>query len=488
MNRMSYEYLPKYGPIRSVKIDAWKYPYKPFCQNPTISKTDYAKYKELLYNKMPFESENKAYLTALSASFATSLLNNTENQSADSIISGLLNLYDVYQKKIPMLAARIPEWICDFCLINESPHIFFETCVSRIFNAFFANDYFIWDCVSSYSQGNNIAAEEKTMLALNGLCRTDYKSFSHRNSQTKLYESSIRAVLPVVLQKAARENGKDFFIPPPKKLFRNAYSGLACKSEVLKTFEIVYLPFSECTELCVLTTESVKFTENLIRQGSGIKSKISGISLPADYRKIISDTLRERFPEFFPPLAKVGRKHKKNDSVLKKKNDENKKNSATAKKIADFSVDLKKAEELESESWQIAELLSGDYENDEITVSLGKTENADNSFKIGITDNTANHSNKPEINVPEEWKDFFATLSENEKAFLSCISQNKNTAAFAKKLGGLSLGFADSINEKAMESYGDIVIDVQAEIPQFLDDYKSELCKIFGELYNTEVP
>lgn len=488
MNKMSYEYLPKYGPIRSVKIDAWKYPYKNFCQNKNINETDYAKYKELLYNKTPFESDNKAYLTELSAAFATSLLNNAENQSANGVISGLLNLYDVYQKKIPMLAARVPEWICDFCLINESPNVFFEICVSRIFNAFFANDYFIWDCVSSFLQGDIIAAEEKTTLALNGLCRNDYKSFSHRNSQTALYESAIRAVLPGVFRKAATENGKDFFIPPPKKVFRNAYSGLACKSEVLKTFEIVYLPFSECSELCLLTTESVKFTENLVRQGSGIKSKISGISLPADYRKLISDTLRERFPNFLPPLAKVGRKPKKNDSDVAKKNAENEKKSATAKKIADFSVDLKKAEKLESESWQITELLSGDYGNDEIAVSLCKTENADNSLKINLTDNTAKMSNKREINVPEEWKDFFATLSENEKAFLSCIAQNKNTVAFAKKIGGLPLGFADSINEKAAETYGDIVIDVQTEIPQFLDDYKSELCKIFGELNNTEVP
>ncbi len=487
MNKMSYEYLPKYGPIRSVKIDAWKYPYKNFCQNKNISKTDYAKYKELLYNKIPFESDNKAYLTALSAYFASSLLNNAENQSDESVISGLLNLYDVYLKKIPMFAARVPEWICDFCLIKESPEVFFQICVSRMFNAFFANDYFIWSCVSSFLQGNIADAEEKTMLALNGLCRNDYKRFLHRNSQVKLYESAIRAVMPQVFRKAAPENGKDFFVPPPKTVFRNAYSGLACKSEVLKTFEIVYIPFSECSSLCSLTTESVKYTENLIRQGSGIKSKIPGISLPVDYRKLISDTLRERFPNFLPPLSKVGRKPKKFDGILAKANSEKENFAPTSEQVEKFSVDLKKAEKLEAESWQIAELFGGDYGNDEITVNLCKTENAENPPSKSLSPNSPIDSKKHKTNVPEEWKDFFETLSQTEKDFMSCIAQGKNTVAFSKKLGGLPLGFADSINEKASETYGDIVIDVQTEIPKFWDDYSMELCRIFADLNNTEV-
>ena len=49
------------------------------------------------------------------------------------------------------------------------------------------------------------------------------------------------------------------------------------------------------------------------------------------------------------------------------------------------------------------------------------------------------------------------------------------------------MGYADSVNEKASDTYGDIILACDGINVDFIEEYKDELTEIFRRLYNTEV-
>ena len=49
------------------------------------------------------------------------------------------------------------------------------------------------------------------------------------------------------------------------------------------------------------------------------------------------------------------------------------------------------------------------------------------------------------------------------------------------------MGYADSINEKASDTYGDIILLTDGVKIGFIEDYEQELRDIFKDMYDTEV-
>ena len=60
------------------------------------------------------------------------------------------------------------------------------------------------------------------------------------------------------------------------------------------------------------------------------------------------------------------------------------------------------------------------------------------------------------------------------------MAKGGDVEALARSHGAMALGLCDSVNEKASDSYGDIIIDTSGAALSFFEDYRDELCDIFG--------
>ncbi|MDF5708206.1 MAG: tellurite resistance TerB C-terminal domain-containing protein [Nostoc sp. S4] len=97
----------------------------------------------------------------------------------------------------------------------------------------------------------------------------------------------------------------------------------------------------------------------------------------------------------------------------------------------------------------------------------------------------------PEVNtlerIPEEWTNFLVNLPEYELQVLKAIVEQDNTKATIKKIAEANITMPnlliDSINERANDTIGELIIDSDLEIPEVYPEYKTHIKKMI-EMYD----
>ena len=456
-------------PVVSLKVCEWEYPYEPF----DTKKCDATPYGNEAFGVIEYASE------LIRDAFCN-------KKSIDSALGELVLLYTEQKSQKGLLHVFIGEWICDLALVFGVPNEIFRLCSRRAFEVAFVADFAAGDYICSFLKGED-SCDDKLFSALTVLSEYDYTKSPCLKSNREIYQKAMRAAVSVALKKALSEYGTGFFVPTGKRITRSAFSGLPCERECSKQLCAEYIPFSENTELCAFITALVKYTDNLVRQGLGIKSKLVGFTLSADYRRLISDTIRQAIPGFLPLPARAGRKPKKENE----KSDTGKKEEIQQQpEPINLMIDFSRAKRLEAESWRLTSLIGSDYGTNDISINVndmygeGAKEEAvlkekpvkDNTEAVALCEN-----------IPEEWRELFSLLTIEEKTVLCLVARGMDVQETIKKNGGMLKGVADSINEKAYDAYGDIIVEDVGRSLEFIPDYKDELTDIFYTLKDTEV-
>ncbi len=426
-------------------------------------------------------------LYILSIWHISDIIDKSVGKAPRETIDELVSVMQLHCEKFPVLRRLFAEWICDFCLISGELSYLGELFGKNIKSASLAADFLIGDFLGCFPFDDRESSCEKLLLALPYLCDYDYTLSVHFKENTELYGKVLCAAVLNTLCEAAEEKGEDFLSVCVRRISREAYPGLMCKSENAKVIDIEYMPYSENAELSALVTSAVKYADNLIRQGLGIKSKIPNPGLAPKYRATLIEAVRKAAPGLLPMPAKVGRKPKpENEKKRRKKYPED---TAEAVPPLDLSIDFAKAKRLEAESWKLAELVGANYDGAKIDFSTeiyDDTGISQDKLVENIVAEKEKNESAQKMQESGEWSEFFAALSENEVKILKCILCGGDVAALSRSLGGMAHGFADSINEKAQDTYGDIIIDTEddGEFCVF-SDYADELSEIIND--NTEV-
>ncbi|MEH2068968.1 MAG: tellurite resistance TerB C-terminal domain-containing protein [Nostoc sp.] len=86
--------------------------------------------------------------------------------------------------------------------------------------------------------------------------------------------------------------------------------------------------------------------------------------------------------------------------------------------------------------------------------------------------------------IPEEWTNFLVNLPEYELQVLKAIVEQDNTKATIKKIAEANITMPnlliDSINERANDTIGELIIDSDLEIPEVYPEYKTYIKKIIA--------
>ncbi|WP_138504738.1 tellurite resistance TerB C-terminal domain-containing protein [Nostoc sp. PA-18-2419] len=86
--------------------------------------------------------------------------------------------------------------------------------------------------------------------------------------------------------------------------------------------------------------------------------------------------------------------------------------------------------------------------------------------------------------IPEEWTNFLLNLPEYELQVLKAIVEQENTKAIIKKIAEANITMPnlliDSINERANDTIGELIIDSDSEIPEVYSEYKIHVNKMIA--------
>ena len=145
----------------------------------------------------------------------------------------------------------------------------------------------------------------------------------------------------------------------------------------------------------------------------------------------------------------------------------------------DISIDLSKLEKIREQSEETAKKLIVEESPDEDFVEMASARIADEEFDEKISEYSAlsevtEEKTAPTLpeDIPEEWRNFFSALTQDERSLLAAMSVGESADAFCRKNGLLPETVFEDINNKAMEFVLDIVIDNAEIIPDYLDIIK----------------
>ena len=472
-------------PILSVKVSPWKNNYKVPFDTIEITKAETAELEGCMTGARDTQTKKQDF--ALVGKYCAWIVFGyiSGKISFDEASDKLWNTAKYCRSSHKLQSHLVEQWLFGFYLSNGRHTDFPFLSDKNISNVPLAKDYVAGDFINAFIDGDGNCLRENMFQAINCLTDFDCQKSPPYLSDAEKYGKAASAVIRSIFAKVFEERGRSFLVPCAKTFRTQCFPGLLCNSECERELEITYIPYSENNELSDFLGACIKYTDNLMRQGHGIRSKLAGFTLASEYRRLISDTIRAELPGFLPAPMKVGRKPKENKDRQKKTDY---REDMPVTEPMDLNIDFAKAKKLEAESWKLAEMLAGDYGGTDISFKVyDKSDNdAEKEIPMQISNETSRLKAAKE-NIPEEWQEFSEALSEDERKLLCLVAAGCDASGFAKKRGGLLMGYADSINEKASDTYGDIILLTDGVKIGFIEDYEQELRDIFKDMYDTEV-
>ncbi len=262
---------------------------------------------------------------------------------------------------------------------------------------------------------------------------------------------------------------------------RRLYPGALIDTQLTQTIVLEHYPVFADPSFRAASGALFKYIENKVRSVYGIKTKMSGVN--------INEERRKKVDKYFYPLEEMQR----NESVRKSSERardkkytvdiENKETAVSAVKTRsaeDIIIDTGKASLIEEASWvNTAKLMEGveydDVSSGDASViysSLG--ENEENVYnEDGKTEENI-RSDEISDGISDEYEAFVKSLDGFLLEVLKCLFEGKISEAgvLCKKHGTFLQAASESINDKAADTIGDIVINDDNEI---IEDYREEI-------------
>lgn len=312
------------------------------------------------------------------------------------------------------------------------------------------------------------------------------------------------------------------FMPREKKVTRYLFRSAVYDYEQYgRTATVSILAISEHLPLRAYLTQLVRFTENKLRELSGFKGKLRGITLEAEVEELVSRFLHKEFELRKAEEAKArAPKVKINTAKLRKLQHESDEvrdmllteqfpvipenqgslvehpvsSGLPAMEISLGHLVSQAKQELGSlrsrnrnrkdtdgpqqaemdfeRGWQIFEEESP--ANVALETMKSEAPKGDQRPELSDEDNCAEG-----MELPEEWRELWGRLSESHKKMLSALLNGDGDAVrydIAEQAGSMPELLLDEINGLAMEWIGDLLIDGD----EITEEYRQELSDMLG--------
>lgn len=294
----------------------------------------------------------------------------------------------------------------------------------------------------------------------------------------------------------------ELVMPNMKKVTRVLFRSAVYAHELYgHAVTVSVLPISEHPPLRAYLTQLIRYTENKLRELTGFKGKLKGISLEPDVEQLISRFLQKEFdqrqaeeakariPAVMINTAKLRKLQQESDEVRDMLLNEepiaesmsnvprDKHGSAVPKQAElDFERGWQAFEgelpEMKSETVETAE----QHSESEETMLPVQHEGSDMDSSAAFSDDVSgketknsgllcvetNNADPVGIELSHEWRELSAQLSRTHKEMLAALLEGEAPAVrygIAEQVGSMPELLMDEINEISMEWLGDLLID-----------------------------
>ena len=346
----------------------------------------------------------------------------------------LITLWRLYRERFPGLNMQLAGWIADYCLVHRlaCPSAELRPMLDTVMSATDFREFYLGAAAEEDDGGLN--------ALLSALSDYPYASGKYASGENAaLFARHIPAsLLPVVKRLLAEEKTeKDGLIKRTRKAFLGALCSYAVKYEIT----VEYRSFSGSLSLRRRVTAAVKYAENRLRTLLSIRSRLAVSGL--------DDFSKSEIDAYFDRLALTMKKERE----YRERPEYEKRYDA-----ADRTISFSGADEIERESWENAERLAPVED---------KPEPAPVAVAPTVPDETSDGNDGGD-------KVFF---SPEQRAFLAgLLLGNGEECARAAHAAGLSPdGMVEAVNERALEEFGDILIENTENGYAVIADYIEEV-------------
>ncbi len=353
------------------------------------------------------------------------IINTEYNDNAEDGIKQLCLVWKNYSKVYPQLNKYLGEWICDFGLIHgvSAPKEVFGDDMPRLMYDSVLKEFY----ASSYLSDSNGFVD----IILEFCSSYDYKKSRYYENNRELYERAVRRVLLALIDDGLIGG----FEAEDCTMHRDSFVGALCSYHAKKKLEIKYCSFSRTNEFRYIVGDIIKYVENKIRAFLSIKSRLGVYSLKDDVRARI-DTVFADIIERLPYKKKVKTVVNEYDKLYD---------------VPKKQFSLSDANKIELDSWETTKRLVEAFEEDK-------------DEPITVPEKAEKESDKITLR-------FLLAAKEKDYALQKEI---------AKESGRMADSLADEINDRAVELFGDILLENDGFGYSVIEDYEDELEGLMG--------
>lgn len=430
----------------------------------------------------------------------------------------MTEVYREYREVFSQLDSMVPEWLADYCLLHgilppdtlssELPVIERVCSVKELFIRRHPED------------------KREDARVLLGFCSAyDYRGSRYAEGKLRsMMDEHIPGALAEVLLSGV--SGVLSAGPVRMTMERQTFTRAICVQSLKKRVKITYDALSHSFEMKALIGEIVKYSENRLRAAAGIKSRLTVRSLPEEVKRVLDGYFDVRFP--------------------KKQHTNRKEDGAETESYWKYydaektSLSPELAGEIERESWRTTEKLVETFAEQptagagtgSATSVVPPTEAkaflsaAPAAEPVPVPQNSDSATSAPDVTAPflekvtvtgtapmPEMKsvteiksapgmtptaatpgsgapeDFAGNrtdcpFSGEELAYLSEVLSGNSASQLVSRLPEPLDAFVDRINEKAVERFGDILLEESDDGYALIPDYTTmteELIKQYGK-------
>ncbi len=360
------------------------------------------------------------------------LLNLIGDLPPQDVLSALLSLWKAYRKDFPMLDRQLGDWLLDLCILWKLP-----LPAEDILDIYCTGEQktlplsVVCGVVDGLLCGKIPLTPPRKELLLKHFCSYHFRQSRYYRENGRFaerMEDLITELLPKII-------ASGILLPSHSssamKLTRIAFWGTVISAEKRRAIKLEYYTNWGEETLSSALGDCLKVLDNALRTSFGIRSRLSGMHLPEDITKMITNTVADEAPVKIP--VKVPIKQKK------------------------AAVDLKIARNMEESAWETTKLLTAYLTEDTPEEEIIPTIQAEKKATPPSADNR------------------FAVLDKTEAKALLLLAK-KDIAALRQLALQNALfpeALADAINEKLLDFYGEPICDAQGVYDEYADEILS---------------
>lgn len=369
--------------------------------------------------------------------------------SAPAAFDHLVAIWKHYRAAQPNLDRYLVDWLADFVVVYQQPLTALNWYnqaqqIGAVIADFDLN-------VEAWLQGNN---GDLSGLPNDILYRlTDYspvknKFYQEHNQNNRLdlaYRKGIQAI--DALLRGEHQSLLKLYRPAPDKMIKREPFAGALHDMGHQTITIASIaPWSGASILALKLTSIIKYTENILRKQANFKSRLQGIDLPLEWQRILNQTFAIQIPRREIKLDMS------NVVALKRQSDE-----LQQRLIVEDSANKDKDSDLNQTSAQ----------ENAVPATTNEPPLAPSPSGINYTELSADWAVFAHKMKPQHWQALAILIEQAD------VTAQLNTAA--QRAGSTPSRLIDELNEFALDSIGDIVINAENNPPQIETEDRNDL-------------